>query len=289
MDLESTQGASGDVKSTTASEGGAGSFDVDSFLSEHKAHTAKIEGELRNTSESSRRLESKLTKLSKVLSDSQEEGGHDPIQSQIDDCNQEIDRLKELKLRAETLGVGIPETVKIGLEVQQSKIRELKRDLKISEQEKRIAQLSDPDFQRNNDAYKILDAHVANAVDGVYGPGKEYDIEKKNMSATITARLFDQLQNLQKTDPDYWNHIRKQPEALKKLAMAQAERSIPPKALQIMETEKLRNMKMGVGELHDAFMKLKAEPPSRARDKELGELRAQIWSEKFSSKKARYR
>ncbi len=210
----------------------------------------------------------------------------DPVQDKVGKLEQELDFYIQKGFEAEKGGSPIPLTIQSAIRDITGQIEYLRES---SEQKRTIAELqaklnqqADPQRQLDGQAYQHIDGFLVRALDTLYGPGDD-TLEAKNSQWTAAIqRLKAEVQNLQQNHADVWDKARRSPEKLQRLVNHVVTQNMPPKARQIIETERLRSEPITEKELWTALTEAKRIPDPKKREQTATMIRREIWASKFN-------
>lgn len=281
-----------------ASQGGA-----DEFRNLYEQTRSEFEG-FRN--ESSRTLDhlrkktdtqgQMLGKLREVFAPEQSQTKpQDKIAEQIAEKERLLDYYIQQGFEAEKNGTPIPLTIDNGIRQLQLEIRYLQEtgDMRgeLEQLKARLQQSTSPEHQLNQSAYQNMDGFLIKALETMYGPGQEHGFAKSGQWQSCVGQMKNIVTDLQQNKPEVWDQVRRSPEKLQRLVNHVVTQNMPPKARQIIETERLRSEPMTEGDLWKAFNEAKNIQEPGERKKWTDKIRHQILAMKYNSKRPdpRYR
>lgn len=242
-----------------ATQGGGEVVDFQRMLqamqAKHGQETGALQGALRELQGKHGQAEQTLSKLRQVFVPT--ENAPDPTQGKIAQYEEQLDYYLQQALEHERAGHKIPLTTNLAVQFFQSQIAleteraEWKRTMTTMQQ--KLDRVSNPDMRIDEQAFTSIDGHVISALDTIYGAGEEYFDQKKYQFRAVTSAIIDEIKDLKKNEPDLWDQIRRDPRRQQKMVLHFVERTIPPKARQILQDDQIRREPMAVNELWQAF------------------------------------
>lgn len=263
----SSSGAQGSHQAGSAKDGGsqgaggakdgAGAFD---YQSAFKSQQKKIQEQDQSFSKLHQEWEGKkgdlelVSKMKDVFAPPKPpQGGEDPIpgwESQLDFYIQQA-------VEAKNNGRGIPLTANLAIHSFQQAIANHKAQQAmqqtINEMRQQLQEVRDPGHQLNQRAYGNFDTHIKNGLERIYGNDPSTFGSRQAQFRAIGQQVSQALQELQQKNPQRWDMIRRDPKEIEAIANRALRMNLPPKAVQMIEQEQLRNTPMSVGELRQAF------------------------------------
>lgn len=219
----------------------------------------------------------------------------DAIKSQIAEKEKLLDYYIQQGFEADKAGTPIPLTIDNGIRQLQLEIRYLQETgemrSELEQLKARLAASSSPDHQLNQSAYQNMDGYLIKALDTMYGPGQEHGFAKSGQWQSCIGQMKNIVQDLQQNKPEVWDQVRRSPEKLQRLVNHVVTQNMPPRARQIIETERLRSEPMTEGELWKAFGEAKNIESPAERKKWTDKIRHQILALKYNGRRPdpRYR
>lgn len=258
-----------------AGEGGAPDTDlravVESTQRELAERTGKYENEIAELRQGREKTDGFLNRLREALTPEEQRAQEkDPTAAEISEYERQLDTYLQAAVEAERAGRPIPLTVNLAVQHFQAQIKSAKENQRLGKELKDLRakadRASDPNAQIDSAAYATMDSHVINALETVYGPEGQNDQLKQVQFEAITKLLASEVRDLKKNESGTWDRIRRNPKAIQKMVNHFVEQSMPPKARQIIEQERLAKTPLTVKELQDAFGQAAAiqDPKERA-------------------------
>jgi hypothetical protein len=285
-------------QASQASQGGADEFrelyeqtrsDFEGFRNE----SSRTLNHLRKTTDTQGQM---LSKLRQVFSPEESQPKpQDKIAAQIAEKEKLLDYYIQQGFEADKNGTPIPLTIDNGIRQLQAEIRYLQEsgDMRgeLEQLKARLQQATSPDHQLNQSAYQNLDGFLIKSLETMYGPGQEHGFAKAGQWQSCVGQMKNIVQDLQKNTPEVWDQVRRSPEKLQRLVHHVVTQNMPPKARQIIETERLRSEPITEGELWTAFNQAKTIQDPAERKRWTDKVRQQIIAMKFNNKRPdpRYR
>lgn len=214
----------------------------------------------------------------------------DPVADEVAKLEQSLDWYIQKGFEAEKNGNPIPLTIDNAIRTITGQIKSIKEgaELKatVAKLTKRLEDQANPSRQLDGQAYQTIDGLLVRGLDTLYGPGDE-NLPAKNAQWTAAIqRLQGEVQNLQKNHADVWDKARRNPQALQRLVNHVLTQNMPPKARQIIETERLRAEPMTMGELQKAYREAMQLQDPRQRERYMTDVRREILAFQFNRKTA---
>ncbi len=227
-----------------------------------------------------------LSKLKGVFSP-EKDSAPDPVQN----WNQQLDFYIEQAIEAEKRGQAMPLTTNLAISHYKSLIENHQRETKLMETvnklQSQMEQMRDPGHAINTQAYSTLDNNIKRGLDSLFGPGDDSLPQKRSLFNAVGQQVAAAIQEIQQKSPQRWDMMRRDSAALAELANKALRMNIPPKAIQMLEEEQLKNTAMSMGELRQAMKEAEGieDPQERQRIRE--KIRQQILENMYSSGKIR--
>lgn len=210
----------------------------------------------------------------------------DPVQGKISQYEQMLDYYIAQGVEAEKAGRAMPLTINNGIQMYRSLIeaanREKALESRLGSMQQALEQLQNPNTTVNAQAYQTMDTAVKNQIDSLFGANAPIE-QRRAIFQAVGGMLAPILNNLQRTDPARWDMIRRDPEALKELASRAVRKHVPPKALEMIAQEQLKNTPMPIGEIRQAMRELRARTdiaPEQKAELER-EMRQEMWEQMY--------
>lgn len=210
----------------------------------------------------------------------------DPVAAEIETLERELDHYIAEGFKAEKAGAPIPLTINNAIRSITGQIKTLKdtAELKktVATLQAQLKQTNDPNRQLDGQAYQHIDGFLVRALDTLYGPGDEHLPAKNAQWTAAIQQLKAEVTSIQKEHPDLWDKVRRDPVRLQRLVNHVVTRNMPPKARQIIETERLRAEPMTEGELWKAYGEAQKIQDPRKRNQMMTAVRREILAFKFN-------
>lgn len=266
-------------------QGGGEAFD-------YRGAFRETQGSLQKMTQDFGRLKEQQTSDSQLLSKMREvfnpqEQHADPTQGKISQYEQMLDYYIAQGVEAEKSGRAMPLTINNGIQMYRSLIdaaqREQQLESRLSQMQQQLQKLDDPRHIVNQQAFQTVDTHIKRALDSLYGNTQDSLPQRRAVFQSIGAQVAPVINRLIQQDPARWDMISRDPEALQELANRAVRSHVPPRALQMIAEENMRNTPMPVSELRQAMRELRANPniPAEQKAELETELRQKIWEQMY--------
>lgn len=237
-----------------ASEGGNLDFKTlfENQREEFSQELGKRDAELGKT-------KSTIDKLRQALMDGDGEQRHsDPIDTEIAETEAELDRIIGIALESEKRGKPIPLTANTAIKSLQFKIKTLQdkkaSSAELAELKAKVAQLSNPEVQIDQQAFSNLDQVLMHQLSSIYGPNENVE----NIFDAVSKDIVSEIRDLKKNDPKMWQRIARDKTAQTKMVAHFVKRAIPPRARELLEEDQIRRTPLSMDELQAAFQEAKS-------------------------------
>jgi hypothetical protein len=245
----------------TASQGGdAGAFDYKSaFQSQNKKlqDTESNLHQLRQDWEGKRGDLDLVSKMKDVFSPPKSQAAESPVAG----WERELDFYIEQAVEAKNQGRGIPLTANLAISHYKALIENynIRQNLEgqLGEMKQRLEALSNPGHAMDQQAYSSFDTFIKNGLERIYGADQGTFPQRLAQFRAIGQQVAQAIKELRQKNPERWDMIRRDPREIEKLANRALRMNLPPKALQMIEQEQLRNTPMQPGELMQALREAK--------------------------------
>jgi hypothetical protein len=195
-----------------------------------------------------------LKKLKGVFSPEETGPKHvDPVPG----WEQQLDFYIAQAVEADKRGQSIPLTANLAIshfksliENHQARTQEQK---KIEALEQQVRNLSDPGHSINQRAFSTFDTQIQNGLERIYGSNPNSFPQRQALFKAVGDIVGPAVNSLMQNDPKRWDMIRRDPDKLQDIANRALRMVLPPKAVQMIEQENLRNTPMQMSELQQAF------------------------------------
>ena len=227
-------------------------------LQSTKSESQQMQQRLKLVGDESKKTGETLERIKAALmGEQQQEQKGSTVDEQIEGLQAQMDYYIQQAIEAERKGSPIPLTANLAVQSLKHQIETLKER---EEYRKELAEIKralrvqgDPARSVDQIAYSIIDSHLSSVLATIYGPDEDTSVQRDAISKLIVAELKD----LQKSEPQSWDRIRRDQNAQKRLVNHFAEKIIPPKARQIMQNDEIRRTPIGTPELVNAWREAK--------------------------------
>lgn len=272
--------------------GGSGAAEGGSF--DYKGELERTRGELHQTRSGMESLSQKTGAQEKTLERLREafdpEGGGRKAQDPVAAIDAEMDEVINLAYEADKAGKPIPMTTKAYLAALQTRKDHLEFQKEIRDQMKALTgkadAANDPQVAVNRQAYGNMDSFVQQGLDQVYGLDESYRGVKANQFTAITKMMTSEIRAIQKSNPDAWERIRRDPNQQRAFVNHYLRQNLPPRAVEILEKENLQNTPMSQQELLNAFDEAAQIKDQKVRADVRAKIRQEILAMKGQSRGA---
>lgn len=190
------------------------------------------------------------------------------------------DDVLRVALEAEKAGRGIPITVDLATRIkgQSEENRDLKRQVAMLAAQ--VNKVSNPETLHNLRAYENIDDHIHNSLEKLYG---EVDPQ---FSQFVSAKLSQDLKQIQKENPDAWAKIRGSDTLQQRLVNHAIQSAIPKQVRGQLEQDYYKNSPMTLDELAQAYAQADQEiKDPRIREEVKAKARQEYFAHSIGSKK----
>ncbi len=256
--------------------GGAGDFDYTEFMREAKEsrrETREVKSSFDKKSKEFDQTRETLERVKKAFAPEESEKPRDPVA----DLEEQMDFYLEQAMEARARGKADP-TSALALKMLQQQIESTKAiaELRAELAKSKGAEGSGPDQIADTHAYGVMENHIGDQLDSLYGQDKR---GKSAAYQAVCTMLNADLQELKQKAPQKWAELRRNPSKLAQVVQAAIKQIVPPRAMQILDNERIQNTPISEGELWAAFRELKEQKgkmdPNIYRQRQ-GELRRDI-------------
>jgi hypothetical protein len=287
--------SAGQAASSGVDTGGAGGgedIDVNELVRDFETRHGQTSQQLQATQERLQKTDGKLEQTAATLervkaaltgATDKETAAADPADAVIAHYETQMENLINAALAAEKQGRPIPVTVQIGLNSMQGLIDQAKQNKELRAQVMRLSQgvqrATDPDLRINDDAYRVMEGYLGNALDSVYGVNREDPSlnQLKGVQFTAVSKLITgEIEDLQKTDPATWDQIRRSPAKMKGMVQHFVKQVIPQRARELMYEDEVRRTELSADDLKVAWLESKRIPDPEERRAVQAKLRPQL-------------
>lgn len=203
-------------------------------------------------------------------------GAGDPIDTQIEHLQGQVDQYIAAAIEAERRGKPIPLTVNSALEGFQGQIMLLKQIKTLQATNKeltgKVDRVSNPGHMIDQQAYAHLDSAVLNALNTVYGTTDDVEPVKEAQFKAVTSLIGKEINDLRANNPELWDRIRRNPQDQQKLVSHYVKQVIPPRARQLLEDEQVKKTPLTLADLQQAWKQTEQIEDQESQR----ELRAQL-------------
>lgn len=282
-----SSGASKGGGAEGAHQKGGDVFDYKTAFNSQKKEIGETKSSLERTIRDFNVHKEKSTQDSDIISkireafNPREEAAEDPT----GEWERQLDYYIAQGIDAQQKGGGIPLTVNLAVNLYKNLIAHHKEKGEwkntLEELTGKVNQLSDPQQHINMRAYESMDTHIKRGLDSLYGPGNENLEAKRGLFKAIGGQLANVVNKMANDNPQQWDMVRRDPDALGELANRALRANIPPKALQMLAEDNLKNTEMPVSELMQAFREAKEIKDPGDRQRIMTQLRQEILERRF--------
>lgn len=256
-------------------------------LQQSKRQMGSYKGMIDQLSQQNQMNSEVINKMRGIFAPEQEGGESDPYQEQIDDMQNQLDFYLEQALVAARMGRDIPLTTNLAIKSFQNDIKHLQyqreSQKKLSMMEARMKQLTDPSYMVDQQTYSAIDNVLIDAIERIYGPGKQSYPAKLGQYNAIASQISNYLTNMREQDPQSWDLIRRNGNYQKSLVNQFIESNLPPKALEILNMDRIQRTPMDKRQLWDAHSQARQIQDQKTREQLTKEIRYKIWEQKFGA------
>lgn len=196
-------------------------------------------------------------------------------------------------VKAKERGQPMPLTINNGIMTYKSMIENYRKEQamkqEIEQLKSQLNELRDPQQHINREAYSTLDSVIKRGLDNLYGPGSQMMEQKRSMFHAVGQQVAAVVDQMAKKEPHKWDMVRRDPEALSEIAQRVLRANIPPKALQLIAEDNLKNTEMPLSELRQAFREADSIQDPRERQQVKTQIRQEILERMWRSGKVRVR
>lgn len=284
------QGTSGYEQQVQGQQGEGATTDYESIIAEQRQILEQQGDELKHVRHEfdgfrrkSLETEGALDRIRKALNPDDQERKPDPRALKSQRYEGDLDAILAESLKADRQGKSIPLTTKIGsdfyqfaLEAQQ---REAEYERKISEMERKLETVMNPDRNLDNQAGLAMEGMLQSAMATVYGSEAESQPIRQAQFDASAKLIVNEINRLKREDPESWNRIRRNPADQQKMVSHFVKLAIPPKAREMLEMDHIRSTEMTEGELMAAWQQAKEQyqkNPSPYWDQVISDLRGEL-------------
>lgn len=236
---------------------GAGAFD---YQSAFKSQSKKLQDTQQSLSQFQQEWEGKkgdLELVSKLKGVFEPPKGGEQAESPVGEWERQLDFYIEQAVEAKNRGQGIPLTANLAIshfkaQIENYNTQQEQKKL-IQELRQRLDHVQDPSHNLNQRAFYNFDTHIKNGLERVYGKDQSTLPQRQAQFRAIGQQVSAAIQDLMQKNPQRWDQMRRDPAEIEQLANRALRMNMPPKAVQMIEQENLRNTPMSMGELRRAF------------------------------------
>lgn len=209
----------------------------------------------------------------------------DPIDQTISEAEQQMDFYLQQALEADKNGNPIPLTTNLAIAHFKNVIATAneKRDnaKTMAAMRQKLNQLTDPNVQIDTGAYADIDNKITQYMGQLYGNDQASMDVRIAQFNNIAGQIGQEIKNIQKTMPDVWDRVRRNPEERQKLVAYYVEKNMPPRVRQQLEQEHIQNTPMTMDDLYQAFEETKLIQDPKQRADLQARVRQEILAEQF--------
>lgn len=249
-------------------------------LASTQEQSKKLHSELQGVRTESQETKQTIQALKKALM-GDGEGAKSAIDNRLSGIDTQIDQLLETAMEFDRAGKPINVTTEIGLNALkfQKEVLPMLEQLKQQNEELKaqLKQVSNPSTHLDNVAYGNFDNQVMSAIDNLYSPD---DMETREVQFdAITKRIANDVKDMQQNDPKLWDRVRRDKNAQIKLVNHHVKMTIPPKARELLENDRIQKEPMSTPELMNAWRQAKEAGEKDPEQKRIaGEIRLELLS-----------
>lgn len=227
-------------------------------LQSTKAESQQMQQRLKLVGDESKKTGETLERIKAALMGNQlQETEKSGVETEIESLQQQMDYYIQQAIEAERKGSPIPLTANLAVQSLKHRIEYLQErethKKEMAELKRQLREQGDPARGVDQIAYSNIDSHLSSVLATIYGPDEDTSVQRE----AISKLIVNELKDLQKTEPQAWDRIRRDQTAQKKLVNHFAEKIIPPKARQILQTDEIRRTPIGTPELINAWREAK--------------------------------
>jgi len=245
--------------------------DTQSQLKETQDYSSRLSQDLENVKGEAGKSNAELARIkSAILNESTE--AEDPVAQEIASLEAEMDQYLQAGIDAERRNQPIPLTVSNAVRSLKHQIAyaqdRSKNQAELLALREQVKQLSNPRNVIDQTAYNNMDSHIQSAIQTIFGTDDESADVRSAQFDAVSRQVINEIKNVQKTDPDLWDRIRRDQKAQRNMVNHFVQKSIPPRARQIMDNERIRTTPLTTNELMNAFREAKElalKDPAAAR------------------------
>ncbi len=241
-----------------------------------------IESELGNTkkalsetSKTAKEAQELVSRMKQVFGE--EKAG--PTEEQQDEA--QLDEFLSTILEYQKQGIEVPMTAKIAMKLMETRMDNRKKISQLENQLKKVTDkqdfLADPNVAQDNAVFGAMDNHLHEALDGLYG-----NVDP-NMFEAVARSISKEVARLKAEKPEDWAQVKRSPEIQRNMVNHFARRAVPPKALEVMQNEKIKNTPLTEHDLITAFREANDIEDPKERQEVKTKIRQELWAQKFSS------
>lgn len=226
-------------------------------LRETRANLKKVTSEFDNFKKESSADRKVLERLKGAFSEGDAKGGEtDPTEA----LRAEYAEIQQILSEN---GGKLPLTERIAKRLYESQIQQQQVIAELRSQIEKLQhgvdQASDPSAPVNNLAYSQMENFLQQSLDQMYGNGPKTEKARGQVYDVVTSSLVRDLKELQKVAPARWEAMRRNPGELQKVVQAALRNIVPPKAMELIEQDTLKNTEMSIGELYGTWREMKEQ------------------------------
>lgn len=227
-------------------------------LSDTKSHAAQIEQRLKLVDSQTKQTNESLQRVRTALMGEEDNSqAPSPTEAKIQGLQAQMDQYIEAAIEAERAGRPIPLTVNSAVQSLKFQIETLQEreqyQREIAELKAKIDQTSNPANQIDQMAYSNIDSHLVSALSTIFGPEEDTSAQFQ----AISNQIVKEIKDLKKSEPATWDRVRRDKSAQAKLVNYFVEKSIPPRARQLMRDDQIRREPISNDEMLNAYREAK--------------------------------
>ncbi len=267
----SSPAGQGQPGSSNPSQGGqGGSFDPSEAIREARQarqESSRLRSSFDSHSKDYNQTKETLDRVRQAFVPEERAAAPDPIS----DLEEQMDYYLEQAMEAKGRGQAIPLTTNLALRFFQAQIENHKTQQSLIDQIKQLKggvdQANNPEKSVNDFAYAQMENQIQNQLDSLYGNDPRQNGAKANVYQGVVRMLQADLTELQEKAPHIWDKVRRNQGQLQQIVQRAVQRIVPPRALEMIQTEQLQNTPMGEGELWAAFRQVDQRTDMSPKDR----------------------
>lgn len=236
---------------------GAGAFDYQAAFKSQSKKLADTEQSLSRFQQEWDGKKGDLDLVSKLKGVFEPPKDNGKGESPVPQWEREMDFYIEQAIEAKNRGHAIPLTANLAIHSYKQAIENYNARTAMQEKidalTQQLQQVQDPGHNLNQRAFYSFDTHIKNGLERIYGKDPNTMPQRQAQFQAIGRQISNALTELMQKNPQRWDMIRRDPHEIEAIAQRALRMNLPPKAVQMIEQEQLRNTPMEMGELRQAF------------------------------------